>query len=146
MQTTTDAPATHSITEQSPFNITPPTSVLSVSIIVPVRNEAHHLNQTLDALRHQCHADGQPIDPATYEVLLLANNCTDQSYAVARQYQQRRPAFPLHIAQIQLPPRKANIGTVRRLLMDEACQRLMSINNSRGIIVSTDGDTVVDRH
>ena len=146
MQTTIDAPATHPTTEQSLFNATPPTSVLSVSVIVPVRNEAHHLDQALDALRHQCHADGQPLDPATYEVLLLANNCTDQSYTVARQYQQRHPAFPLHIAQIQLPPVKANIGTVRRLLMDEACRRLMSINKPRGIIASTDGDTVADRH
>ena len=146
MQTDIDAPATHYPTTDHPlFNTTSPPSALCVSVIVPVRNEAHHLEQTLDALRHQCHADGQPLNPATYEVLLLANNCTDQSYAVARQYQQQHPAFPLHVAQIQLPPQKANIGTVRRLLMDEACRRLMSLDNPSGIIASTDGDTVVDR-
>ncbi|GAB3643141.1 glycosyltransferase family 2 protein [Spirosoma arcticum] len=119
--------------------------MLSVSVVVPVRNEAHHLVQTLDALRNQRHPDGQPLNPATYEVLLLANNCTDQSYAVALRYQQRYPAFSLHVAQIQLPPHKANIGTVRRLLMDEAFRRLTCINGGCGIIASTDGDTVVDQ-
>ena len=126
------------------FNSIPPSPALSVSVVVPVRNEAHHLEQTLDALRNQYRADGQPLNPATYEVLLLANNCTDQSYEVARRYQQRHPSFPLHIANIQLPPEKANIGTVRRLLMDEAYRRLAS-TNGYGIIASTDGDTVVDQ-
>ena len=146
MQSDIDTP-THPITSYL-FNSSLPSPSLLVSVVVPVRNEAHHLEQTLDALRSQCHADGQPLDPATYEVLLLTNNCTDHSYDVARRYQQRYPSFPLHIANIQLPPGKANIGTVRRLLMDEAYRRLTSASAGAGcgIIASTDGDTVVDRH
>lgn len=144
MQARIDLPITYPITEQFLFNSPPPPPTLTVSVVVPVRNEAHHLEQTLDALRNQCHADGQPLNPDTYEVLVLANNCTDQSYAVARQYQQRYPDFALRVTQIQLPPGKANIGTVRRLLMDEAYRRLTSANGC-GIIASTDGDTVVDR-
>lgn len=134
------------ITESPLFDINPPSPTLSLSVVVPVRNEAHHLVQTLDALRNQCHPDGRSLNPATYEVLVLANNCTDQSYAVAVQYQQRYPAFSLHIAQIQLPAHKANIGTVRRLLMDAAYHRLTSTNTGGSIIASTDGDTVVDRY
>jgi glycosyltransferase involved in cell wall biosynthesis len=121
-----------------------PSALLQLSVIVPVRNEAHHLIQTLDALRNQQDATGAPLNTAIYEVLLLANNCTDQSYTVAKRYQQNYPNFPLHIAQIELPAAKATIGTVRRLLMDEAHRRLTGISHSCGIIASTDGDTVVD--
>ena len=126
------------------FNTIPPSPCLQLTVIVPVRNEAEHLIATLNALRNQRDASGSPLDPARYEVLLLANNCTDHSYAVAAHYQLQYPNFPLHIAQIQLPTPQANIGTVRRLLMDEAYRRLMSVGNNRGIIASTDGDTVVD--
>lgn len=128
------------------FTSNPPSAQLRVGVIVPVRNEAHHLTHTLDALRNQYDAGGQSLNPATYEVLLLANNCTDRSYEVAVQYQQHYPDFALHIAQIQLPPAKANIGTVRRLLMDEAHRRLTTLGRTDGIIASTDGDTEVDRH
>ncbi|AQG82389.1 glycosyl transferase family 2 [Spirosoma montaniterrae] len=113
--------------------------------MVPVRNEAHHLAQTLDALRQQANPDGLLLHPACFEVLLLANNCTDDSYEIAVRYQQRFPDFRLHVAQIQLPPQHANIGTVRRMLMDEAHRRLTNLGKRNGIIASTDGDTVVDK-
>ncbi|SOD79630.1 glycosyltransferase [Spirosoma fluviale] len=128
------------------FNQTLPSSTLQLTVIVPVRNEAHHLTDTLDALRKQLAGNDLPLDSSCYEVLLLANNCTDHSYEVARRYQRQYPAFALHIAQIQLPPNKANIGTVRRLLMDEAYRRLTDSGNPNGIIASTDGDTIVDQH
>lgn len=128
------------------FNKIPPALPLRLSVIVPVKNEAYHLTDTLDALRQQKDNNDLPLKPALYEVLLLANNCTDVSYEVARSYQKKYPDFALHIAQIDLPPAKANIGTVRRLLMDEAYRRLTSLGRSDGIIASTDGDTVVDSH
>lgn len=118
----------------------PPAPLLRACVIVPVRNEAHHLGETLDALRTQQDPAGQPLPPDRWEVLLLANNCTDPSYDTAQQYQRRHPDFPLRVEQIRLPPAQANIGFVRRLLMDAACERL----GGRGIIVSTDGDTRVD--
>lgn len=128
------------------FDELPPSPSLRVSVVVPVRNEADHLHQTLDALRNQQYSDGSVVPYPDYEVLLLANNCTDQSYELARQYQRCFPDFPLHVATIWLTPDKANIGHVRRLLMDEACRRLLTTGNRLGIIASTDGDTVVDRH
>jgi len=126
------------------FNQKAPSSALQVSVIVPVRNEAHHLAKTLEALRLQHDRVAKPLNPAMYEVLVLVNNCTDASLAVAQSYQKRYPEFSLHLADIQLPATKANIGTVRRLLMDEAHRRLTSVGNTNGIIASTDGDTVVD--
>ncbi len=146
MNATLDACSAHLNNHPFLFNHTPPSSQLAVSIIVPVRDEAHHLSQTLDALRQQQDANGHPLPPAQYEVLLLINNCSDHSLAVAHHYQEQFPHFPLHIAEITLPMETANIGTVRRLLMDEAYHRLMSTGNARGIIASTDGDTIVDPH
>lgn len=126
------------------FNQKAPSPTLQVSVIVPVRNEAYHVARTLESLRLQQDNMGQPLKPATYEVLVLINNCTDTSLAVAQSYQKRYPELSLHLTDIQLPPAKANIGTVRRLLMDEAHRRLTSIGKTDGIIASTDGDTVVD--
>ncbi|WP_080239584.1 glycosyltransferase family A protein [Spirosoma rigui] len=146
MQTDVDPSVIHSDTGQMLFELPTPSLNLLVSVVVPVRNEAHHLEHTLDALRNQIDTDGTPLDPTTFEVLVLVNNCTDQSYLVAVGYQQRYPCFRLHVVQVQLPTHKANIGTVRRLLMDSACRRLMSVGKTTGIIASTDGDTIVDRY
>ncbi len=116
---------------------------MRAAVIVPVKNEAHHLCNTLDALRNQSDTTGKPLSHFFYEVLLLANNCTDATFAVAKAYQLQHPSFQLHVAEIQLPKHTAHIGTVRRLLMDEAFRRHM-LNGHDGIILSTDGDTEVD--
>jgi hypothetical protein len=122
-----------------------PAPTLRASIIVPVRNEAHHLTATLDALRVQQTPSGQPFPADEFEVLVLANNCTDASGSLARQYQRRYPDFPLQVAEISLPAAQANVGTVRRLLMDEAYQRLTDGRlDGTSVIVSTDGDSCVD--
>ncbi|QKZ13971.1 glycosyltransferase [Spirosoma sp. KUDC1026] len=122
-----------------------PAPDLRISVVVPVRNEATHLVQVLDALRQQQNEQGSPLSPTRYEVLLLTNNCTDNSRELARYYQQQFPSFRLLLADICLPAPHANIGTVRRLLMNEAYRRLMSTGHTDGIIASTDGDTLVDR-
>ena len=122
----------------------PPALNLRISVVVPVRNESAIIAQTLDALRNQVTPTGHPLDPALYEVLVLTNNCTDDSYAYVQRYQRQHPDFALYVADIQLDPERAHIGTVRRLLMDEACRRLLLAGYSRGIIASTDGDTLVD--
>ncbi len=121
-----------------------PVAGLRVCVIVPARNEADNLTQTLSSLYQQKDGYGVPLKKHLYEVLLLVNNCTDDSVAIARQFQQHHPHFALHIADIHLAKDKANIGTVRRLLMDEACHRLKQSGCANGIIASTDGDTVVD--
>ncbi len=113
------------------------------SVIIPVKNEAQNITQTLDALRLQKDEKGRQLPFEMYEVLLLANNCTDETYAIAKAYGQQHPQFSLHIAEIQLDRKRAHIGTARRLLMDEAFRRHNSIGKD-GIILSTDGDTEVD--
>ncbi|MBD2757210.1 glycosyltransferase [Spirosoma validum] len=144
MQLTTNCLSTTSSRQSVLFQHHPIDPRLFLSVIVPARNEADNLERSLHALRNQQQANGLPLPSGLYEVLLLLNNCTDDSASVATAYQQRYPAFPLRIAAIQLPAETANIGTVRRLLMDAAYERLIKVGKPSGIIASTDGDTVVD--
>ncbi len=120
-----------------------PTVARRVSVVVPVRNEADGITRTLHSLRKQVSATGHPLRPDTYEVLVLVNNCSDDSLAQVRTYQQQHSDFRLCVANITLPPQQAHIGTVRRLLMDEACRRIQAGGHPQGVIASTDGDTEV---
>lgn len=128
------------------FDVYPPDPQLCVSVIIPARNEANHLEPALNALRSQRQRNGAFVPMATYEVLLLLNNCTDHSVAVVQAYQNRYPDFPLRVAVVHLPADKANVGTARRMLMDAACLRLRQAGRPDGIIASTDADTIVDAY
>lgn len=120
----------------------PPSTALAVCVVIPVRNEAASLERSLAALAAQSDASRRPFDHRRYELLLLANNCTDRSAAIAREFAGLHRQLSLHVAEVELPPHEANIGHVRRLLMDAAAARL-NASPSNGVIASTDGDTVV---
>ncbi|RZM27520.1 MAG: glycosyltransferase [Pedobacter sp.] len=117
---------------------------VKVCVVVPVKDEEDNIVQTLKALHFQKDEFGQALNSSCYETLVLVNNSVDASFGLCRQYQQQHPDFNLHICQITLPQDVAHIGTVRKLLMDEACNRLLQVPDARGIIVSTDGDSMVD--
>ena len=119
---------------------------LELTVIVPVKNEEEGIWGTLDALRHQVNEEGKPLDQKRFEILLLANNCNDKTFALAKRYQKSYPKLQLHIAEIEIPQEYAHIGTVRRMLMDEAYARFMKLGRPEGIIVSTDGDSEVDKN
>lgn len=121
----------------------PPLPQCRVCVIVPVRNEAEVLEASLVALAHQLDLKGCPLDPTQYEIILFANNCTDDSAVIARRFAQRHPALMLHVVEQTLPAVEAYIGRVRQLLMDTAYTRLMAIGHPRGVIASTDADTRV---
>ncbi|OUC16207.1 MAG: hypothetical protein B0A82_02830 [Alkalinema sp. CACIAM 70d] len=124
-----------------PLIRTAPHPDCTVCVIVPVRNEAALLTQTLQALASQENLDGTPLAKACYEVIVLANNCSDRSAEIGRQFAAENPSFALHIVEMTLPAEIANVGLVRRLMMNEACDRLYSLDRPRGIIASTDGDS-----
>lgn len=121
----------------------PPLPQCEVCVIVPVRNEADALVDTLTALANQTNWKGQRLDPTCYEVILLANNCSDDSAAIAHCFAQRHPDLILHIVEKTLPAAEAYIGRVRQILMDQAYRRLLYWGHKRGVIASTDGDTQV---
>lgn len=133
------------LSERPLFNETQKETV-KICVIVPVKDEAETLIKTLDALYHQKDDIGKHIDKNMYEVLLLANNCTDNSYKIAKEYKEVHPGFNLHVAEIELRKEIAHIGTIRRMLMDEAYLRFMNNNKPEGIIASTDGDSEVQEN
>ena len=112
-------------------------------ITIPARNEAHHLSRCLDGFTQQIGLDGAPLPYRSFEVLLLLNNCSDNSAAIARMWQEAHPRVPLHVVQRIFGPAEAHVGTARRLLMDTAWSRLRNIAGAGKAILSTDADTVV---
>ena len=132
-----------SVSENTALQLPPPSPRLMLSVVIPVRNEASGIERTLASLARQVDWAGQPLDPSSYEVLLLANNCTDDTAEAARCFARRVPQVHLHVAEVSLPPETAHVGTARRLLMDAACCRVTACGQKRGVIASTDGDTQV---
>lgn len=113
-------------------------------VVVPARNEEAGLANTLDALRLQETTTGEKLPLEVYEVILLLNNCTDRSLAVAERYVLDHPEFRLRLIDCELEAERAHVGTARRMLMDCACDRLEMLAGGRArAILSTDADTLV---
>ncbi len=121
----------------------PPRPALRACVIIPARNEAAALPAALAALAAQTDLAGRPLPPDSFEVIVLANNCTDGTAAVVRHFAGQHPAWALHVASLRLAAPDAHVGQARRLLMDEACQRLLGLGRFSGLIASTDADTRV---
>ncbi len=121
----------------------PPDAELEASVIIPCKNEADHLASTLSALREQQDLTGRPLANSRWEILLLVNNSTDDSFAIAQHFKNSHPHLSLHIAQCTLPSDRAHIGYVRKQLMDTACARLLLRRKPLSLILSTDADTTV---
>lgn len=121
----------------------PPRPPLAACVVIPARDEADTIPTALAALAAQVDRLGRPLDPATYEVILLANNCRDGTAEAARATAARHPALTLHVVERELPPALAHVGAARRLLMDGAARRLCAVGRPRGIVASTDADSRV---
>lgn len=113
-------------------------------MIIPAKNEEDYIESALHALYNQTDNRGCPLDFSVYEVLVLANNCKDNTTAVVAKFAEQHPQIRLHLLEHNFSSQQANIGRVRRTLMDTAWNRLMSIGKPEGVIASTDADTVVD--
>ena len=121
----------------------PPLVECRVSVVIPVRNEAKSLPAVIQALASQVDEHGQPLNPNTYEILVLANNCTDSTVEVVRRLSSHYAFLQLHAIQVSIPKETAHVGKARQMVMDEAYRRLSLIGRKHRIIASTDGDTEV---
>ena len=111
------------------------------TVIIPACDEAERIGATLAALAGQVDIDGRPFDRRRFEILVLANNCGDATAGIARRFGYEHPTLALRVAEVLLHGPAANVGTARRLLMDEACRRLLANGRPDGVIVSLDADT-----
>ena len=114
-----------------------------VTIVIPLRDEAQHIKKTLEQFAAQVDLSGQPVNSEIFEIIILANNCTDNSAEIVRVFRQNNPRLKIHLCEIILSKENANIGFVRRLLMNEAFVRLQGNRFGKGVIMTTDGDTIV---
>lgn len=121
----------------------PPSPALQACVIIPAKDEATSLPATLAALAAQTTLGGQALPSGMIEVIVLANNCLDRTAATVRQAARRHPNLTLHVAEVQLPHPQAHVGRARRLLLDEAAQRLETTIGPTGVLLSTDADTLV---
>ena len=104
-----------------------------VVVGIPVRNEAERVGSCLLALAAQTRLP--------YAVVLLLNNCTDQTEAVARSLAPQLP-YLLEIRCRHLPLATAHAGEARRLAMQYAADR----GGPHSVLMTTDGDGVVAHH
>jgi glycosyltransferase involved in cell wall biosynthesis len=103
---------------------------LKTVVVIPARDEAARIGLCLAALNDQRQCPDA--------VLLLLNNCTDQTETIARAVAPVLP-FKLDIVRRDLPPRRANAGHARRLGMALAARRA----GPEGVLLTTDADTIV---
>lgn len=113
-----------------------------ISIVIPVRDETENVEKSLQAFVRQINFNGKSLNFNEFEIIILANNCKDNSFEIIENFRRANSFLNIHLAEIVLPAINANIGFVRRLLMNAAFERLRR-NDFGGVIMTTDGDTIV---
>jgi glucosyl-3-phosphoglycerate synthase len=107
---------------------------LRACVVVPAHNEAELIGACLEALAAQ-----EGIDPAAYEVILVLDACTDATAELARRSATEPPALRVH----HCDGPGLGAGAARKLGMDLASSRLLSLGRGDGLIASTDADSIV---
>jgi len=132
---------TRAIVLRNPFAPIPaPRAECRATVVIPARNEADGIGQTLAALIAQRDLDGRPLDPRSFDVLVYANNCTDATAGIVRSIARRHPEHAIYVAVQSLPAKVAHIGTARRAAMNAAAARFAGAGGDP-ILCATDADT-----
>ena len=111
-----------------------------IIVTIPAKDEEASILRTLHSLKDQFNNESKVFDPALYEVLVLCNNCIDDTLKKCNDFKRKYPDFPLHVL-VSNSKIINNVGVARRILMNIACSRV----TKKGFIVTTDADTVADR-
>lgn len=117
-----------------------------ITVCIPARDEAALIGATLAALGAQRALDGAPLPPNFFEVLIYANNCSDDTVTVAREVAARLPRVPIFVLERTLRAGRAHIGTARKHVLDVAAARFLRARRPAGIVASLDSDTLADPH
>lgn len=102
------------------------TDVRTVAIAIPAHDEAALIGRCLDAIARQQ-------DPGPLVVIVLANNCSDATAAIARQPR----GIDIRVVEHDFPADRRNAGHARRLAMARAAE-------IADIVLTTDADCVAD--
>ena len=101
---------------------------LPVAIAIPAHNEADWIARCLEALDQQ-------LDGVGCNVVLLVNNSTDTTAAIARSMRPRL-SFILDVIEHDFPSKQRTAGQARRLATELAAGKLLP----DGVLLSTDAD------
>ncbi|CAN5260692.1 glycosyltransferase [soil metagenome] len=106
----------------------------TVVVAVPVKDEAERIGLCLDSLASQ-----EDVDYADVAVVLLLNNCTDETADQVRLLAPHAP-FATWMRRVELDSAHANAGWARKLAMDAAAD----LAAPGGALLTTDADTLVN--
>lgn len=106
-----------------------PERLPSVTVVIPVRNEATTLPHLLHDLAHQIDVDKKPI---AFEAIVVDDASTDNTFFEVTDFQ-RLASFPLSVLSLEVPP--GFVGSHKKLALQQAIAATQS-----EVIVTTDGD------
>jgi cellulose synthase/poly-beta-1,6-N-acetylglucosamine synthase-like glycosyltransferase len=110
-------------------------------VAIPAKNEAERLAHCLRALGEQLDRRGRPLPRGAFGVVVLANDCDDDTAAVARAAGQGR-RYELRVIETRLPRPFAHAGGARRAAMDLAEAWLAERPDRADVILTTDADSL----
>jgi hypothetical protein len=111
-------------------------------VAIPAMNEADRIHACLAALATQRDRYGSPLAPGSFEIVVLANNCSDDTADIAAAMSRVCP-HPILVVSENLHGEQANAGWARKRAMDIAADRLVRGDRSDGLILTTDADSLV---
>lgn len=112
----------------------PPQPAPQLVIAIPARDEATQITSCLDALARQ-----QGVQPDSMAVLVMANNCSDDTATLARIHAERLP-YRLEVAECTLPRERAHAGGARRAAMEVGAALFGAAPPADALLFSTDAD------
>ena len=113
---------------------------LAAVVAIPVRDEAERIPACLEALATQRDGCDQPLRADTFGVVLMLNNCTDDTADIVRRMLDRLP-FRVWVVERQLPAIMAHAGGARKLAMEAAADLLRGGDAAQSrVIMTTDAD------
>ena len=115
---------------------------LGAIVAIPVRDEEDRIEACLDALLAQRDLSGRRLPADALGLVLLLNNCSDRTAAIARGRLAASGA-PFAVVNVALPPSQANAGFARRLALDLAALWLERAGRCDGVLLTTDADSRV---
>jgi hypothetical protein len=107
-------------------------------VAIPARDEAATIVRCLTALCEQRGAGA-----GSYSVILLANNCMDDTAERAREFARSAGTPKIDVIEMTFESGAATVGRARGTSMRLAAQRFAAASTD-GIIATSDADTVVD--
>jgi glucosyl-3-phosphoglycerate synthase len=117
------------------FSLPDPDPALAAVVVVPARDEARRIKACVSGLGGQ-----EEVGLESFEVIVVLDGCRDGTADVLREMQRKHARPRLHAIELSMP---VGVGHARRLGMDLACARLLSLGRGEGLIASTDADSVV---